>query len=61
MRAYWEAFTVEIGSIGFAPRVAGTILQAEPDDVVGVRFTPQAAFDQTPGPRAGEPLAAGAR
>jgi hypothetical protein len=26
------------------------------DDVVAVRFTPEQAFDQTPGPRAGATL-----
>jgi hypothetical protein len=29
------------------------------EDLVAVRFTPTAAFDQTPGPKAGEALESG--
>jgi hypothetical protein len=61
LRAYWQAFTEEIGALGFGPRVAQTIFEFALDDIVGVRLTPQAAFDQTPGPRAGEALASGMR
>ena len=60
LHAYWQAFTEEIGTLGFAPRVARTMLSYPLEDIVGVRFAPQTGFDQTPGPRAGEVLASGA-
>lgn len=36
-----------------------TLLSASPGDLVAVCFTPSQAFGQTPGPRAGMPLAGG--
>jgi hypothetical protein len=55
-----QAFTGEIGQLGFAAEVAHTIL-AHGHDLLAVHFSVAAAFEQTPGPAAGEPLAAGAR
>jgi hypothetical protein len=43
--------------LGFAPRLIRTYFHCEPDELVAIAFTPSAAFDQTPGPRAGRPLA----
>ena len=60
MQAYWQAFAGEIGTLGFEPRVARTLFDFALDDIVGVRFTPRAGFDQTPGPRAGAALETGA-
>ena len=35
--------------------------RSDGDHLLAVHFTPQAGFDQTPGPRAGQALATGAR
>jgi hypothetical protein len=55
--AYLQAFTAEIGQLGFPPRVAQALL-APGGPVWRIRFEIEAAFEQTPGPAAGEPLAA---
>lgn len=54
---YLLDFAGEIGRLGFAAEVAQTMLRHD-DDLVAVAFTPCEAFDQTPGPQAGQPLAA---
>lgn len=54
---YLAGFVDEIGQLGFAAEVAHTLLGHDAD-LVAVQFTVTAAFDQTPGPSAGEPLAA---
>jgi hypothetical protein len=46
----------EIQLVGFAPPLTRAMLAHRLEDVVAVRFTPEQAFDQTPGPRAGTPL-----
>jgi hypothetical protein len=50
-------FADEIGQLGFAAQVAQTMLSHD-DALAAVHFTVNAAFEQTPGPTAGEPLAA---
>jgi hypothetical protein len=50
-------FAIEIGQLGFAAEVAQTLLGHEAE-LVAVHFTVAAAFEQTPGPAAGEPFAA---
>lgn len=55
-----DAFVQELEPIGFRESVVRTLLAYVPDDMVGITFTPSAAFSQTPGPGAGEPLRAGA-
>ena len=54
---YLQGFVDEIGQLGFAAEVAHTILGRD-DELVAVHFTIAAAFEQTPGPAAGEPLVA---
>lgn len=54
---YRQAFTAELGAIGFGPLFTHALIDSGGGEVVAIRFTPCAAFDQTPGPRAGEPLA----
>jgi hypothetical protein len=54
--AYVDAFVADVCSIGYPEPAIRTILWSDPADVVAVNFTPEAAFLQTPGPRAGEPL-----
>lgn len=57
---YVEGFVAEIGALGFAADVAHTLLSRH-DVLVAVHFTIAEAFEQTPGPAAGEPLARPAR
>jgi len=52
-----EAFGADLAAAGFGEGLAGLLLDAEPADVVAVSFSPSAAFNQTPGPGAGRPLA----
>jgi hypothetical protein len=56
---YLEGFVDEIGRLGFAADVAHTIVGHDAE-LVAVHFTIADAFDQTPGPAAGERLPAGA-
>lgn len=51
------AFADQLVRAGYAPEVARTLVGGDWDDVVAVTFTPTAAFAQTPGPGAGNPLA----
>jgi hypothetical protein len=53
---YLAHFILEIAAIGFPEHVARAVLGDAPEDVVAVRFTPSAAFDQTPGPQAGQAI-----
>lgn len=53
------AMAAELTSVGYGTVFAHQLLACQPEDVVAVRFVPECAFDQTPGPRAGAPLAAG--
>ena len=53
---YVEGFVAEIAQLGFAHHVAQTILSRH-DALVAVHFTIAEAFEQTPGPAAGERLA----
>ena len=54
---YLTGFAAEIGQIGFPARVAEALL-APGGPVWRIEFEIEAAFEQTPGPSAGEPLAA---
>jgi hypothetical protein len=56
LAAYLASMEREIQQVGFAPPLTRTMLSHRLDEVVAVRFTPEQAFDQTPGPRAGAPL-----
>ncbi|NNU44505.1 hypothetical protein [Ramlibacter montanisoli] len=53
---YLRSMEHEIQQVGFAPPLTRAMLAHRLQDVVAVRFTPEQAFDQTPGPRAGSPL-----
>jgi hypothetical protein len=52
-----EAAVAELGPLGYPERWVRTVFEATPAQVQAVRFTPSSAFAQTPGPRAGAPLA----
>jgi hypothetical protein len=53
LAVYLQSMEHEIQQVGFAPPLTRAMLAHQLDDVVAVRFTPEQAFDQTPGPRAG--------
>ncbi len=55
--AYREAFAQELGRIGFQHAMIGTLLAFPAAEIAGIRFTPAEAYSQTPGPKAGAPLA----
>lgn len=52
------AMASELARAGFGGAFARQLLHLEPEHLVAVRFVPETAFDQTPGPKAGAPLAA---
>jgi len=55
---YVAAFAAQLESFGFSERFAHALVAQPLEDLVAVQFTIRAAFSQTPGPHAGEPLAA---
>jgi hypothetical protein len=55
-RAYLDAFVEEVGQLGHDRNMVRAMFACAPSDIVAIRFTPCAAFSQTPGPRAGEAL-----
>jgi hypothetical protein len=57
---YRAAFLRELAVVGHTERPFDAILVHEPSELAAVAFTPTAAYTQTPGPRAGEPLERGA-
>ena len=59
LAAYLAAMEREIAHVGIPPELTRAMLAHRLDDVVAVRFAPEQAFDQTPGPRAGATLEGG--
>jgi hypothetical protein len=57
---YLASMEREILRVGYPPEMTRAMLAHRLDDVVAVRFVPEKAFDQTPGPRAGAALGEGA-
>jgi hypothetical protein len=55
---YLASMEREIQQVGFPPQMTRAMLGHRLEDVVAVTFTPEQAFDQTPGPRAGAELKA---
>lgn len=56
--ARWsEGFVAELGALGYDRELVGTFVWCDPAELVAVSFGPCAAFQQTPGPGAGAPLA----
>lgn len=53
---YRLSFAQELKPLGFIPTQIETLLAFPADEIVSLSFTPTAAFSQTPGPKAGEPL-----
>ena len=50
---YVEAFSADIGLLGYVAAYGRALLWFDPAELTGVAFAPAAAFEQTPGPRAG--------
>jgi hypothetical protein len=57
LQRYLASMTLELGRIGIDPALVAAMLSHRLDDVVALEFSPQEAFEQTPGPRAGQPMA----
>lgn len=57
LRRYRVSMQQRIGQVGFGPDFVAAFLAAPADDLVALEFTPESAFDQTPGPGAGRTLA----
>lgn len=58
LQRYMQAMEYEICSIGYRVELVHGMLAYELDDLTAISFRPTEAFDQTPGPRAGTPIAA---
>lgn len=54
--AYADSFVADLCSFGYSEAFARTLVTAASENVVAITFTPEAAFDQTPGPHAGRSL-----
>ena len=59
LEAYLRSMEHELQKVDIAPPLTRAMLAWRLDDLVAVRFTPEQAFDQTPGPRAGAHLGSG--
>ena len=53
---YRDAFVSALLRLGYPESLASGLADFEPDTVSAIVFTPTAAFNQTPGPGAGEPV-----
>jgi hypothetical protein len=58
MRAYRAAFSDEICGLGYSDAFVRALVAGVDEEAVGVRFRVSSAFEQTPGPHAGERLGA---
>jgi len=56
MRGYRRGFADALRQLGYRDTLADGIVPTVEDAAVGIVFTPVAAFNQTPGPSAGQPL-----
>lgn len=59
VQAHIDDFVREVLPLGMQEDVVRCIFSCSPDDLVTVVYSPCAAFSQTPGPKAGEPIAGG--
>jgi hypothetical protein len=59
MRAYARSFAEEVAPLGFDEAFQNAIMAPVEDEALAVTFVPAAAFVQTPGPSAGQPLGSG--
>ncbi len=56
LQRYLHGMEGELTRIGFGAVYARAMLAHRLDDVVAIEFEPELAFDQTPGPKAGQPI-----
>jgi len=56
LQRYLQGMENELTLVGFAAVYARAMLAHRLDDVVAIEFEPELAFDQTPGPKAGQPI-----
>ena len=56
MARYLAAMEVQVGLVGFEPRFVQAMLSHDPADLAGIHLLADVAFDQTPGPQAGQAL-----
>lgn len=56
--AYRDAFVRELLPLGFEEEPIRAFLDCDAADIMRISFSPCAAFTQTPGPHAGQPLQA---
>lgn len=59
VKAHIDDFVREVLPLGMQEDVVRCVLSCSADDLVTVVYSPCAAFSQTPGPKAGEPIAGG--
>jgi hypothetical protein len=57
---YLASMEHEVELVGFSPAFTRAMLACRLEEVVAISFEPAQAFDQTPGPKAGAALLAGA-
>ncbi len=57
VRAHVDAIVAHIAALGYAEAALRCYFHYAPEQLVAVSFTPTAAFEQTPGPGAGNRLA----
>lgn len=53
---YQAAMELQVGLVGFEPRFVQAMLNHDPSDLAGIHLLADVAFDQTPGPHAGQAL-----
>lgn len=59
MRLYGQSFRDELAGVGCHDQFTSGITEGVEAEAIAVSFTPIAAFEQTPGPSAGQPLSHG--
>ena len=60
LQRYLRAMQGELDRVGFSAEFAAAMLAHRLDDLSAIEFSPEHAYDQTPGPHAGQPLRGGA-
>lgn len=61
VRRHLALFAADIGPLGWDQHYVDTLFWHDPAQLLAVRFTPEFAFAQTPGPNAGAPVCLGPR
>ena len=56
VRRHLALFAADIAPMGWDQRYVDTLFWHDPAQLLAIRFTPESAFAQTPGPNAGAPV-----